>query len=244
MTAHDVSHSFKSIVETTRPSLGRLVKRIRIPSDETLVFELNQDDPFFCDKIWNFEIIPDPTRNPTIDFFNHPIGSGPFRFKSRDAGKTVILEANPDYYDARPSLDRVCFHFTQDPANSWTRLISGATDVAVELSPANFHKMKYLKDRFYFKEYVLTYYTILLYNTHHPLFKNPEVRKALGMAIDRGVIVDTILNGYAKMANGPMGVDSPYHNPEEALLPSYDPGAALAMLQAAGWSWGAKTKRF
>ncbi|MFH0725645.1 MAG: ABC transporter substrate-binding protein [Pseudomonadota bacterium] len=87
----------------------------------------------------------------------------------------------------------------------------------------------------YFDRYILPYYTILLYNTHDPLFSDARVRMALTHAIDREYIVREILKGSGKVANGPMGVESPYHNPEVKPLP-YDPKKALALLERAGWS--------
>ena len=97
------------------------------------------------------------------------------------------------------------------------------------------------KDRFYFDHYTLYYYTILLYNTYDPLFSDSKVRLALTHAIDREHIVKGILNGYGKVASGPMGVDSPYHNPAIKPVP-FDPQKALSFLKQAGWTHDTKTR--
>ena len=236
VTAWDVAYSFKMISENLLPGVGLLVEKIQIPSASTIVFKLKNDDPLFLQKIRDFEIVPDPTRHTRIEFFNSPVGSGPFRFKEREGRQTVVLEANPEYYNGRPPLNGVIFHFIAAREKSWTRLLRGVTDVAGELNPQNYKMIQQYKDRFYFHEYVLPYYAIMLYNTHHPLFNDPDVRRALTLAIDRKHIVDSILSGYGKIASGPMGIGSPYHNPSVVPLP-YNPTAALRILKNAGWSF-------
>ena len=101
------------------------------------------------------------------------------------------------------------------------RLLAGETDIAQEISPKNYEMIQQYKTGFILIN-TLYYYTILLYNTYDPLFSDPKVRWPCTHAIDREYIVDDILKGYGKVANGPMGVDSPYHNPEVKPVP-FDP---------------------
>ena len=82
--------------------------------------------------------------------------------------------------------------------------------------------MAQYEERYYFDLYPLSWYTILLYNTNDPLFSDPKVRLALSHAIDREYIVKKILGGFGIIAVGPMGVNSPYHNPDVKPIP-YDP---------------------
>lgn len=239
VTARDVEYSFRLLTAKSKCFLSSSVDRIQVPSGDRLVFFLHADDPDFLKKIWDISILPAPERGGAIDFLNRPVGSGPFRFKGRAGHDMVILEANPDYYAGPPELSRIYFHFVRDLEASWRRLIDGETDIVTELTPQNRRMMQRIRERFYLNEYVLPYYAILLYNTHHPLFLDPNVRRALGMAIDRRRIVDMILEGAGRIANGPMGVDSPYHDPGAAPLP-YDPAGALTLLEAAGWSWNSE----
>ena len=233
VTAADVAYSFQQGFAKLFPVLDESDK-IDILSDHVLRIHLHHNEPAFMQKIWDMAVLPRPGRH-AIDYYNAPVGSGPFKFKSREGQQSVALVANDDYYGGRPSLDGVIFYYQPDKEKTWTRLLSGATDIAQEISPKNYEIMQQYRKLFYFNQYTLNYYAILLYNTRIPLFSDPDVRRALTYAIDRQDIINKVLHGYGQVAIGPMGVDSPFHNPALAPLP-YDPQKALTLLYQAGWS--------
>jgi peptide/nickel transport system substrate-binding protein len=234
VTSKDVKYSYETWIKNFRPDLYLVIDRISLLSDTALCIRFKKEDPLILQKIWDFEIFPYPD-DGEIDYYNHPIGSGPFKFKERHTNKEIHLEANANYYNGRPSLDKIIFYYQPDKEKAWVRLLAGETDIAQEITPKNYAMIRQYKDRFYFDHNTLYYYTILLYNTYDPLFSDPAVRRALTYAIDREHIVKDILNGYGVVANGPMGVGSPYHNPEVKPM-DFDPQKAVALLKEAGWS--------
>lgn len=240
VTSKDVKYSYEMKLKILRPDLYSVIDRISLLSDTALCIRLKKEDPLLLQKVWDFEIFPHPVAGE-IDYYHHPIGSGSFKFKSRIENKEVHLEANANYYNGRPSLDKIIFYYHPDKEKAWTRLLAEETDIAQEISPKNYEMIQQYKDRFYFDQYTLSYYTILLYNTYDPLFSDPKVRLALTHAIDREHIVKHILQGYGKVANGPMGVGSPYHNPAIKPVP-FDPQKALALLKEAGWTHDSKSR--
>ena len=194
----------------------------------------------FIQKIWSAEIISTPDK-ANIDYYNHPIGSGPFQFKYRKNDEKIVLASNNQYYNKCPSLNEVVFTYQPDKEKAWTRLLSGATDIVQEISPKNYEIMKQYEKQFYIDQYPLKYYSIMLYNTHCPLFSDLRIRQALSYAIDKKYIVDHILNGYAKIAVGPMGVDSPFRNPAIKPFP-YDPQQSIKLLRQIGWNYEEKDR--
>jgi len=82
----------------------------------------------------------------------------------------VVLEANKDYYAGCPAVNRIIFLFQPDREKAWTRLLAGETDIVQEISYKNFQMMRQYQERFYFNQYILRFYTILLYNTNDSLF--------------------------------------------------------------------------
>jgi peptide/nickel transport system substrate-binding protein len=239
VTLKDIKYSMENHLKKISPSLLPLIDRIWLVSDTEISIRLTKHDPMFSNKIWDTEIVPQPL-DKKYDFYNHPIGSGPFKFKYRKGEQEVVLEANEDYYNGRPSLDQIVFYFHPDKEKSWARLLSGETDIAQEITPENYGMMQQYENRFYFDLYTLPYYRILLYNTNDPLFSDPKVRLALTYAIDREYIVKKILRGYGKIASGPMGVGSRFHNPEVKPVP-YNPQTGLSLLRDAGWAYEKNT---
>lgn len=235
VTSKDVTYTFDRWLKNIRPSLVPLIDNISPLSDKVITIRLKKDDPAFLQKIWDMEIFPHPGETAT-DPYHHPIGSGPFRFKHRREEKEVVLEANKDYFHGRPSLDGIVFFFQPDKEKAWTRLLSGETDIAQEISPKNYEMMMQYEKRYYFDHNALHQYTILLYNTSDPLFSDPRVRLALSHAIDREYIVKKLLKGLGRIAHGPMGAGSPYDNPEVNPI-TYNPQKSLDLLRKAGWSY-------
>jgi peptide/nickel transport system substrate-binding protein len=240
VTAQDVQYSIEAMLKDVNPGLSASIARISAASDRVLIVELRANDPEFFQKLSGFAITPQ-SDGSKIDYYNGPVGSGPFRFAYRKGNKEVGLVANKEYWGDRPALDSVVFYYEVDKEKTWTRLLSGETDVAQEISPVNYKMMGHMRNRFHFNEYTLPYYAILLYNTSDPLLSDPRVRLALTHAIDREYIVESILKGSGVVAVSPMGVDSSYHDPQIRPIP-YDPEKGLRLLEEAGWSYDDKRR--
>jgi len=233
VTSRDVVYTFH---KNTLSYLSDLIDHVSLVSNRAVGIRLKKDDREFLSKIWDMEILP-CTHQGANDYDKEPIGSGPFRFEARKGNQEVVLADNEDYFNGRPSLDRVIFYFQPNKEKSWTRLLSGETDIVQEISPKNYEIMHQYEKEYYFDLYPLPWYTILLYNTSDPLFSDSRVRRALSHAFDRTYIVKNILRGLGKAAVGPMGVDSPFHNPAVKTA-AYAPKKGLRCLKERGWSNG------
>ena len=241
VTSEDVVYSLLCSLKNSDTSIMDLVHEITPVSDTSLLICLKKDDPEFMKKIWTLNIFPRSVDDSakSSEEASHPVGSGPFQYASKTGKEKVVLTANKNYYLGQPTIDSVEFYYQPDREKSWTRLLEGQTDIAFELSPENFEIIKQYEDQFYFDHYTMHRYSILLYNTHDPLFSDPKVRQALTHAINRDYIVNDMLRGWGKVACGAMGIDSPYHNP--AVVPlSYDPPKSLELLKQSGWRFDNK----
>jgi len=235
VTAADAAHSLRFYVENKQRGFDRKIRNITATGKYVLEIQLTQDDPSFLNSLWDMEIIPDPGRHPNLDLNYSPVGSGPFKFDRRTDDGRVILSANEHYYKGRPAIDRVVFYHIPRREDSWSRLIKGETDIAGNLTVKDYEIIEQYADRFYFAKSYWNYYSILLYNTHHSLFENPMVRRALTHAIDRDYMVQNMLKGMAEKVAGPMGNRTACCNPDLKPL-VYDPALALEYLGKAGWS--------
>ena len=217
------------------------ISEIKTTDKYQLEIQLKKDIPFFLHDIWDLEIIPDLNRHANLDLNDFPIGSGPFKFHGRTDDGRIMLTANEDYYNGHPAIDKVVFCYIPSQEDSWGRLLNGKTDMVGNLTLQDYEMIKQYADQFYFSKYYYTYYSILLYNTYHPLFENSMVRRAMTHAINRDYIVKNILNGYAEVIAGPMDTRSDWHDPTIKPL-SYDPYLALDYLEKAGWTLNPDTQ--
>ncbi len=235
VTAADAAYSILSMTENLQKMVAQKIKSAKVVDKYLLEIRLKQDDPFFLMSIWDLEIVPDPDRHANLHQNDSPVGSGPFQFDRLTGDGQVILSANENYYRGRPAIDRVVFSYIPDREKSWVRLIKDETDIVGDLAIKSFQIIGQYADRFYFSKVPYHFYKILLYNTRHPLFENPMVRRALTHAIDRESMVSEMLGGMAEVVAGPMGNFPPFHDPTLTPL-AYDPYLALEYLKKAGWT--------
>jgi len=177
--------------------------------------------------------------NTADDFNTHPVGSGPYVFKSWNRAESVVLEANPDYFEGRPYIQRVVYQIVPDMAVEFLQLQNGALD-SMTLTPNQYNQegnQPAFIARFNKYRYPSNGFTYLGFNLKNPVFQDPRFRRALAMAIDRQALVDSVLEGLGTISTGPYTPMSWAFDPEVKPLP-YDPAASRKLLLAAGYSYG------
>ncbi len=175
----------------------------------------------------------DPTRVIEWDFWEHPIGNGPYRFVRLDPETMMEFEANPDFYLGKPQIERVILKFSLDAG--LTELLAGQVDVIPSIP--NVDALKIAADR-RFRVYHLTYVAssmALYWKNEHFLFQDPRVRRALTMAIDRRTLMRALnLSDDLPIIDGPFTPDQFDRRELPEPIP-YDPVRAQALLERAGW---------
>ena len=174
----------------------------------------------------------DPKEFSDWEFWTHPVGNGPYRYV-RHVPKTMMeFEANPDYYKGKPKIDRVVLKFTGEAR--LTELLSGNVDAIMEFNSTEIPKLG-ADPRFRVYHWPSITARAIYWQNDHPLFRDPRVRRALTLAINRRELLQ-VLN---LPENFPI-VDGPYTERQllRGELPEplpYDPARARTLLDAAGW---------
>jgi len=167
-------------------------------------------------------------------FNTHPVTDGPFRLALYLPGDRIELSANPEFYGGRPYFDKVVFKFYPDQASLLSDLQAGKVDFAPELPATEFATLQGDKS-LTLVESPPASYTYIAWNLQSPIFSDPEVRKALTLAINREALVKDILAGKGQVVSGPIPSSSWAFNTEVKPLP-YDPGKAKELLTKDGWA--------
>lgn len=168
----------------------------------------------------------------------HPIGTGPFRFISRDAGRRIVLERNPSYWaPGVPSLSRLEFHFV--PAEEQVqRLLDGTLDVVTELPGTDTLRVMRSGAASVIKK--ASFYTVASsLSTSRGPFKDRRVRQALNHAVNKEHLIRYDLLGNGKVSATLSMPGEAGHNP--ALKPyEYSLSKAKRLLRDAGMGKGFK----
>lgn len=172
----------------------------------------------------------------SASFFHSPVGTGPYRMESWEAGDRIVLVKNEDYYRGAPKIDRFVFKIIEDDIAEAEALADGTIDIA-QLSPKS---AEAFAGSTAYRYYAMktTDYRAILFNFANPYWmRNRDLIPAIAYAIDRQAIVDEVLHGHGMPAYGPLQRNV-YNNPNVERY-DYAPAKAREILKAAGCVRGA-----
>lgn len=163
------------------------------------------------------------------DIEQNPVGTGSFAVASFSPSSKVELKGNADYWDGEPNLDRATFTFNEDANARALALQSGDADIVYR--PA-FESLDVLKEDGSIKADVVPGIRSQLFLYHFgSVFKDENMRKAFDLMIDREVVAESTLAGYATAAGGPFSTELPFASNEEK---AFDLEQAKKYLEEAG----------
>ncbi|MBD8187526.1 ABC transporter substrate-binding protein [Pseudomonas viridiflava] len=164
-----------------------------------------------------------------------PVGSGAFTVKEWRRGDRVILEKNPNFWEASTvSLDGVEWISVPDDNTRMLKVQAGELDAAIYVPFSRVETLK--KDAgLVVHEDPSTREDHLLINHEHGALAKVEVRQALDMAIDKKSLVEAATFGLGTVANSYIPKGALYHYADNLQRP-YDPVKAKKMLADAGAS--------
>lgn len=246
LTADDVTFTYQLMTDPKTPTAYAAdflnVKEYR--QTGPLSFEVRYDAPYARAAItWMHPILPkhilEKENIASTKYARDPIGAGPFKLRSWEAGSRLTLEANELYFKGRPYLDEVIYRIIPDGTTMFLEARAGKLDF-IGLSPQQYLRQtqgpQWVENWRKYK-YLASAYTYLGLNLKSPFFKDKKVRQALAYAVDRRGIVKGALLGMGEPSFGPYKPGTWVYN--EALAPwPYDPARARQLLAEAGWKPG------
>ena len=173
----------------------------------------------------------EPKRFWQWDFWTHPVGDGPYRFVRYLPQSMMEFKANPDYYGAKPRIERVILKFVGEAG--FTELLAGNVDIA----SGDITQIPRIMEEPRFRLYVhgSPGGRGIYWKTDHPLFSDSRVRRALTLAVDRREALRLLnLPDELPITDGVFTRRQFRRGEWPEPLP-YDPEQARALLDAAGW---------
>ena len=246
LTARDVVWTIQSmrsgVVISPKAASYASVDTMEAPDDLTVVLHLKHPDNFLLKNLSTgaMGIVPEGSGK---EFWQHPVGTGPFRFVSQQIDQDVVVERNPASWAVVPKLERVRFAVVPDAITQSLELEKGSGDVAVNSLPMDSLAVLAARPDVQVDETGGTEIQYLGFNLRDPLLKDARVRQAIACAIDRGLIIKTLLGGRARAAVSLLPAS---HWAWSGEVPQYDfdPGRAETLLDEAGYGRKAGGVRF
>ena len=245
LTAADVAFTINTIRGSKNAQADlSMVADATAPDDTTALITLSKPCNTLLYTLANMGIVPEHAYDS--DYGANPIGSGRYKLVQWDRGQQAILEANPSYYGEKPNIERVVVVFMAEDA-ALAAVRAGQVDMAYTSAT--------LADQTIEGYSLEAYDTVdsrgiqlpvipagseradgdVTYPAGNDVTCNVEVRRAINLGVDRQAIVDDVLGGYGKVAYS-IGDGMPWAS--DGMRCDYDPQAAKAQLEGAGWALG------
>src|SRR5689334_6087494 len=169
-----------------------------------------------------------------------PVCSGPFRFVERVAQDRIVLERYPNYWNkGEIHFDKIIYLPITDATVRLANLKSGQLDFIERMAASDVPQLK-SDSRFKISKITEIGYQGITINVgksdlaqKNPLGKDPRVREAFELALDRDGIVQVAMDGEATVGNQWVAPTNSFYA-KNIPIPKRDVAKAKALLQAAG----------
>jgi len=217
------------------------VKSVELIDDYTI--KVNYKKPYFkALSIWMMGILPkhiwEKEKNPMQSRYNKfAIGTGPYKMtKAFEVNKKIELIANKDYFEGKPNIDKMIYHYVGDSATDFLMLKSKKLDIG-GLTPLQVTRQidSNFKSSFNIYERPSNGYTYLGFNLRKKPFNNPKIRKAIALAINKQELIDLLFFSHGKPCYGPFMPGTSVY-PKDYKPLQYNPKKAKEILKELGFS--------
>jgi peptide/nickel transport system substrate-binding protein len=252
LVAADVKYCFEAYAkEGVQAFTFQEIEGMETPDSHTLRVHLKTPNTLFAQNVAEpvTIIFAREVLEEDGDLKKRMIGTGPYILKEHTRKVRIVLQRNPDYFDAgRPYVDEYVILSTPDAATRLAAFRTGAGDFTWVAAPSEAEAVRKTNPATVVQELRSTLAPFgLALAQDRPPFNDVRVRRAISIAIDRQKQVDTVFEGH-----GILGWGVPYlyyqDTPPTAkdLGPwwQYRPADARKLLTEAGHPNGFETTLF
>ncbi|WP_371186271.1 ABC transporter substrate-binding protein [Thalassotalea maritima] len=258
LNADDVIFSFQRILDKSHPfylsakgqfpffqsiNFDQLVADIEKIDDHTIRFHLHHPQSSFLanlaapfsvilSKEYADSLVQNQQSLSRLD--SHPIGTGPFKYKSYQNGALIRYQKHPDYWRQEVKINHLLYNITPSNTGRLTKLLTQECDViSYPIALPEIHA----RDNVVVEQVTSFNVAYMAFNTQKPPLDNPLVRKAIAHAVDKQAIVDAVYFNQAEVADSLLPSASWAHNHKIDSL-EYSPRVAKQLLANAGLADG------
>lgn len=225
VVAQDFVYSFNRLLDSKVASPGgwvfNQVKSFSALDSSTLKIELKQPFPAFLGLLTMkyCSVVPrEIVESPTHDFRNHPIGTGPFKFKAWSENSKLVFRKNNNYFEKDdngvqlPYMEAVAITFLPDKQSEYLQFIQGNLDFVSGLDASykddilNANGILNNKYKGVIKmnkaPYLNTEYLGFFMDSELPEIESKSLRQAFNYGFDRQKMIDFLRNGVGTPGHG------------------------------------------
>ena len=245
VTAEDVVFSLKRHIEVGGPlPLEADIASIEAADDKTVVITLNQAyTPFFA-ELANFSngVLPkDFGGKSEEEFFQNPVGTGPFAVAEWDPAGDLTFVKNEYYWrEGSSNIATLVYKVVENDNQAINQLKAGEVDAVESLAYANAAEIDGFAET---NVIARSGWEVeeLFFNTLDEHFADVHVRRALALALDRVALTRALTFGYGQVANSVLPAAVRYSATDTLNPLTLDVEAAKAELKQSAFPEGFDT---
>ena len=216
MTSADVKFSIDQARKASKGwgYIDGAIKSVGAPNPSTVVIQLKYPwAPLLADlSLFSNGIVPNNYGGQSENtFYQHPIGTGPFKWGYWHKGSALKLVRNTHYWEkGKPYLNSVTWTYVANDNTRELQLKGGQAQI--DQTPA-WSTVASLKTTPGVHMYLFnsTQTNYLAFNEQVKPFQDVHVRRAISLAIDRNALVRAVLFGNGKPANSLFPPQVPFY---------------------------------
>ena len=234
-SAEDVVYSYKRIIDQKLSNADRFraVTDVTAPDKSTVKITVAQPTPNLLSNIGGFKGMAIVQRKnvESGEIATHPIGTGPFAFRSAKSGDSITLAANKNYWGGPPLISGVTFRFIPEASTALSALQAGEIDWTDSIPTQRVEELK-TDDSINLGVTPSNDYWYLALNEARKPWNDVRVRQAIAYGVDRHAIVQATGYGTATVNQLAIPKGSPWYTEYHGY--TLDIAKAKSLLHEAG----------
>lgn len=186
---------------------------------------------------------------PFSQYNSEPIGSGPYKITKIDRNASGIpvkytLSANSEYHLAAPKIETLGFHFYSTEEKLVEAFKAGIIESVVGINAEHIALFNLSPETHHLERIPLPRTFALFINQNKsPALRDASARKALNVAIDRTILIQSVLGGYGNALTTPIPPGfTTLSSTQNSFEPSVD--SAREILREGGWTFNDETRHW
>ncbi|MGR8023320.1 ABC transporter substrate-binding protein [Burkholderia cenocepacia] len=222
-------------MQTLQPIIG-----VDVIDDHTVVVRTSGPDLLLEQRLagWSSEIISKRAFNAAgswAKWLEAPVGTGPYAFVSKRTDVVVKLKAFDEYWAGRPPFRAVDFMIIPEASSRVNALLAGDVDIITDVAPDQFSTVR-ANSATEIAGGAVQNIRSLAIDTTGPILRDARIRRAMSLAIDRKLLIDSLWEGRLSVPRGwQFASFGDYFIAEHPAI-KYDPDAARKLLAEAKYT--------